>query len=68
MRGLIAARGGGVERKWTRRGVQRIASARQTGEKLFVREMDQVFNAFAGVEQVDELIAAMGDFIGKNWD
>lgn len=32
-------------------------------EELFVREMDHVFNAFAGVEQVDELIAATGGFI-----
>lgn len=35
-------------------------------EELFVREMDHVFNAFAGVEQVDELIAATGSFIRKN--
>lgn len=32
-------------------------------EVLFVREMDHVFNAFAGVEQVDELIAATGAFV-----
>ncbi|WP_187969102.1 alpha/beta hydrolase family protein [Aquibium microcysteis] len=37
-------------------------------EELFVREMDHVFNAFAGVEQVDELIAATGAFIRKNLD
>lgn len=40
-----------------------------TGEgELYVREMDHVFNAFAGVEQVDELIAATGDFIRKHMD
>lgn len=37
-------------------------------EELFVREMDHVFNAFAGVEQVDELIAATGGFIRKHMD
>lgn len=37
-------------------------------EELFVREMDHVFNAFTGVEQVDELIAATGAFIRKNLD
>lgn len=35
-------------------------------EALFVRPMDHVFNAFAGVEQVDELIAATGAFIEKS--
>lgn len=30
---------------------------------LFVRPMDHVFNAFAGVEQVDELIAETGAFL-----
>lgn len=35
---------------------------------LFVREMDHVFNAFDGVEQVDELIGATGDFISKHLD
>ncbi len=33
-----------------------------------MREMDHVFNAFAGVEQVDELIAATGGFIRKHMD
>lgn len=37
-------------------------------EELFVRPMDHVFNAFAGVEQVDELIQATGSFIGKHLD
>jgi len=37
-------------------------------EELFVREMDHVFNAFAGAEQVDELIAGTGAFIRKNLD
>ena len=37
-------------------------------EELFVREMDHVFNAFAGVEQVDELIAATGAFITQHFD
>lgn len=37
-------------------------------EELFVREMDHIFNAFAGVEQVDELIAATGAFIRRNLD
>lgn len=37
-------------------------------EELFVREMDHVFNAFTGVEQVDELIAATGGFIRKHKD
>ncbi len=35
---------------------------------LFVREMDHVFNAFAGVEQVDELIAETGAFIARHLD
>ncbi|MEX0404405.1 alpha/beta fold hydrolase [Aquibium sp. LZ166] len=35
-------------------------------EELFVRDMDHVFNAFAGVEQVDELIEATAVFVGKN--
>jgi dienelactone hydrolase len=35
-------------------------------EELFVRDMDHVFNAFTGVEQVDELIAATGAFIARN--
>lgn len=35
---------------------------------LFVREMDHVFNAFAGVEQVDELIAETGAFIARHFD
>lgn len=46
-----------------------ILLAYHTGtEELFVREMDHVFNAFAGVEQVDELIAATGGFIRKHMD
>lgn len=36
--------------------------------ELFVRPMDHVFNAFEGVEQVDELIAATGAFIGRHFD
>lgn len=35
-------------------------------EELFVREMDHVFNAFTGVEQVDELISATGGFMRKH--
>lgn len=35
-------------------------------EELFVRPMDHVFNAFAGTEQVDELIDATGAFILKH--
>lgn len=34
-------------------------------EELWVRDMDHVFNAFQGVETVDELISATGDFIDK---
>lgn len=34
--------------------------------ELWVRPMDHVFNAFAGVDQVDELIEATGDFIAAN--
>jgi uncharacterized protein len=37
-------------------------------EELFVRDMDHVFNAFAGVDQVDELIAATGGFTRKHMD
>lgn len=37
-------------------------------EELFVRPMDHVFNAFAGVEQVDELIGATGAFIAAHFD
>lgn len=36
--------------------------------ELFVRPMDHVFNAFAGVEQVDELIAATGAYISRHFD
>jgi pimeloyl-ACP methyl ester carboxylesterase len=32
-------------------------------DELFVRPMDHVFNAFEGVEQVDELVAATGAFV-----
>lgn len=37
-------------------------------EELFVRPMDHVFNAFVGVEQVDELIAATGAFVSRHFD
>lgn len=37
-------------------------------KELFVRPMDHVFNAFEGVEQVDELIAATGAFIARHLD
>jgi pimeloyl-ACP methyl ester carboxylesterase len=36
------------------------------GGELFVRPMDHVFNAFEGVEQVDELIETTGAFIAGN--
>lgn len=36
-------------------------------QELFVRPMDHVFNAFEGVEQVDELIAATGAFIAARF-
>lgn len=35
-------------------------------EELWVRPMDHVFNAFQGVEQVDELIGKTGDFIAQS--
>lgn len=35
-------------------------------QELFVRPMDHVFNAFAGVEQVDELIAATLAFTARH--
>jgi len=37
-------------------------------EELWVRPMDHVFNAFKGVEMVDELIAKTGDFLNANFD
>jgi hypothetical protein len=35
-------------------------------EELWVRPMDHVFNAFQGVEQVDELIGKTGDFVTQS--
>jgi uncharacterized protein len=41
-----------------------VLIAYHRGENVvFVRPMDHVFNAFAGTDQVDELIEATGDFI-----
>ena len=36
-------------------------------EEIWVRPMDHVFNAFQGVEMVDELIAKTGEFVGANF-
>ena len=36
-------------------------------EELWVKPMDHVFNAFQGVEMVDELIAKTGEFVSANF-
>ena len=36
-------------------------------EELWVKPMNHVFNAFEGVEMVDELIAKTGEFVGANF-
>ena len=36
-------------------------------EELWVKPMDHVFNAFQGVEMVDELVAKTGEFVVANF-